>query len=409
MGKEFRYLRIDECLGNLVEKTNIVIGVTTVDTIDALGRIAYDEIVSPIDIPPYDRSAVDGYAVCSEATTSASPNNPIPLILRSRGDGISCGEAVPISTGDRVPLGADAVVMLEDTFVDNSKNVVLITRPVPKYANISRVGEDLKSGDVVVERGRLVRPWHIAAMAAIGLDRVRVYREVEIGVITIGSELRSGSVDVYSEGGVIDVTSKLVIGSLREYRFIKPRWYGIVEDDAKSIALVIQRAAAENDIVITSGGTGPSDRDLTFNALSLLGKERKVDVISRGIAMRPGRPTSIAVIDGKPLFMLSGYPVAAYISLRVLVLQFIVKLLGIRGAEPIEVPAVLSRRVVGSVGYDVIARMKAYRCGNDLCAEPMALHGSGVLRTLLDSNALLHIRQDLEGFDRGERVWIQIL
>uniref|UniRef100_A0A7J3JSE0 Molybdopterin molybdenumtransferase MoeA n=1 Tax=Ignisphaera aggregans TaxID=334771 RepID=A0A7J3JSE0_9CREN len=405
----FSYTRIDECIENLARITNLSIEAVTVDLDEALNKIAYDTITSPIDIPPYDRSAVDGYALCSEATTSASPSNPIPLVIKNKGNKIDCSEALPVSTGDRLPLGADAVVMLEDTYTDNTRNIVYITRSVPKYLNVSRMGEDIKRGDTIVEKGRLIKPWHIAAVAAIGLSKIRVYRGIKIGVITVGSELKSGGIDVYSEGGVIDVTSKLLMSSLREYEFIEPKWYGIVEDSEEKIALLLHRAVIENDIVITSGGTGPGSRDVTFNVLNFLRNEMKIGIISRGVAMRPGRPTTIATINGKPLFMLSGFPIAAYIALRVLVVPFIARLLNIQGIEPIEVPAILTRRAVGSIGYDVFARIKAYRCEDSICAEPIAIHGSGVLRTLMDANAILHIKHNLEGFDKGDKVWIQIL
>ncbi len=406
---KFRYLGINECLENLIKVVEIVIEPITINLSESLDMIAYNNIVSPIDIPPYDRSAVDGYAICGEATTSASPNNPIPLVIKHGSNKISCNEAAPISTGDRLPLGADAVIMFEDTYTDGTKNIVYVMRSVPKYANVSRVGEDIRRGDTIVEKGRLIRPWHIAAMAAIGLSKIRVYRKIRVGVVTIGSELRDGGIEIYSEGGIIDITSKLIVASLQEYRFIEPKWYGIVEDDEDKIASLIRRAVSEDDIVITTGGTGPSNRDLTFNALSLLEKDMRINVISRGVAMRPGRPTTIATINGKPLFMLSGFPVAAYIALRVLVIPFIARFLDIKGIEPIEVPATLTKRIAGSVGYDVFARIKAYRCGDSMCAEPMAIHGSGVLKTLLSSNAILRIDRNLEGFDRGEKVWIQLL
>jgi len=395
----------------LLKATKIDVEPIYEDIDNALGMIVYEDITSPINIPPYDRSAVDGYAVCSDAVTSASPSNPIPLILKDRANEINCSEATPVSTGDRLPLGADAVVMVEDTYTDNIRKVVYVTRSVSKYFNVSRAGEDIRHGDIIAERGRLLRPWHIAAIAAIGLRKIKLFKPIRVGVITTGSEIRDSAegIKVYEEGGVIDVTSKLILASLKEYRFITSKWYGIVPDDAGKIAEILRQSLMENDIVITSGGTGPGNYDVTFNALNILGKRMKVEVISRGIAMRPGRPTSIAVIDNKPIFMLSGFPVAAYIAVKVLVIPFIIRVLNIKGAEPIEVPAILMRRAVGSVGYDVFARIKAYRCGDDICAEPLAIHGSGVLKTLLNSNAILRINHDLEGFDKGEKVWIQIL
>ena len=184
----YDYIEVSKALNMLAEQARLSIDIVELDIESSIGFIAAENVFSPIDLPPFDRSAVDGYAVCSEVVSSASPNNPVPLKLIDYSDKLpSCDYAVQISTGARMPLGADAVVMLEDAYREG--DTVYILRSVPKYGNVSRKGEDIKEGEIVVEKGTIIRPVHVAALSALGITKVKVFRKIRIGLVSTGSEV----------------------------------------------------------------------------------------------------------------------------------------------------------------------------------------------------------------------------
>lgn len=404
----YDYIEVSKALNMLAEQARLSIDAVELDIESSIGFIAAENVFSPIDLPPFDRSAVDGYAVCSEVVSSASPNNPVPLKLISYSDKLpSCDYAVQISTGVRMPLGADAVVMLEDAYREG--DTVYILRSVPKYGNVSRKGEDIKEGEIVIEKGAIIRPVHVAVLSALGITRIKVFRKVRIGLVSTGSEVMppQQGIEVYKKGMILDSTAILLRSALSMFRFIEVNWYGFVKDCEEEIKAVAEKALKENDIVIFTGGTGPGNTDKTFKAVSSISNDLKI--LSRGLAIRPGRPTTILVINGKPVFLLSGFPVAAYIALHEIVLRFIYTALGIKEQPLIEVPVRLSKRVFGSVGYDTYIRAKVTKCGDELCAEPLFLHGSGVLRSLLEANSLIVVPRNVEGYEKGERIWVKLL
>lgn len=403
----YHYKSIEEALKSLLQHVKLEPGFTEVELDNAVGMVLAEDIYAPIDLPPFDRSAVDGYAICSEAVSSASPNNPIPLKIQFGNALNSCDEAIPVVTGQKMPVGADAVVMIEDVIRDN--NTIYVTKSLSKYANVSRRGEDIRAGEKIASKGEIIKPVHVAIFSALGITRIRVFEKISIGVIATGSEVAEPTYGIraYEEGLTLDSTSILIRAILSEYRFINTKWYGIIKDDEKQIEETILKALNENQVLVITGGTGPSDHDKTFNAVVNIGKNPII--IARGLAMKPGRPTSIVVLENKPVFLLSGFPVAAYIALNVVVLNFIFKALGISNETFIEVPALATKKVSGSIGYDTFVRARIFRCGDELCTEPVLLHGSGVLKSLLISNALLVVPRNVEGFDKGDKIWVKIL
>jgi molybdopterin molybdotransferase len=407
-GMKYEYVAVDTAIEKLAKAVELNLAIQDVETKSAVGMICAEDVYSPIDLPPFDRSAVDGYALCSEAITSASPNNPIPLKLLPQGSVLSsCGNAIPVATGQRIPEGADAVVMLEDATQEG--DVIYVMRSVPKYGNVSRKGEDIKKGELVVAKGTIIKPQHIAALSAIGMARVKVYRKLNVGLISTGSEVVSPShgLKAYEQGYILDSTSILIYTALSMHRFVNVNWYGFVKDEELEIRTIAERALNENDVLVFTGGTGPGETDKTFKSIVEMGKD--VKIIARGLAIRPGRPTSILVIESKPVFLLSGFPIAAYIALHEVVLRAIYTLLKIRSELFVEVPAKVVKRVCGSVGYSTYVRAKLSKCDGELCAEPVLLHGSGILRSLLEANALIVIPRNVEGFEKGERIWIRLL
>lgn len=404
----YNYMSIDSAIEELVKVVKLNISVQDMELENAAGMICAEDIYSPIDLPPFDRSAVDGYALYSEATSSASSNNPIPFKLVNYGSVLpSHNNAVPISTGQRIPEGADAVVMVEDVIREG--DIIYVMKPIPKYGNVSRKGEDIRKGELLVAKGTIIKPQHLATLSAIGMTHVKVYRRLNIGLISTGSEVVSPlqGLKAYEQGFILDSTSILIFAVLSAHKFMNVNWYGFVKDDEHEIKAMTEKALNENDILIFTGGTGPGESDKTFK--SIVEMNRDIRIIARGLAIRPGRPTSIIIVENKPIFLLSGFPVAAYIALYEVVLRALYTLLKIRNELFIEVPARIVKRVYGSAGYDNYLRAKLFKCNEDLCVEPIMLRGSGILKSLLEANALIVIPRNVEGFEKGEKIWIKIL
>ncbi|MDI9619360.1 MAG: molybdopterin molybdotransferase MoeA [Candidatus Nezhaarchaeota archaeon] len=376
---------------------------------EAAGLIASRSISAPYDMPLYDRSAVDGYAVHAEDTYGASLHGAAELKVVGRvtsstsieevsKTSLKLSEAVEILTGGPLPPGADAVVMYEDVTRMNDK--IYVHRALPRWANVSRRGEDFKEGETIVEKGVLLAPWHLAALAAFGFSRVHVYDKLKVGILATGGELAEPLQPVPLRKGVYNSTSTMIMSCLSGRRFIEAVYLGRVMDDVERIAEGIEGAfRAGFDAVVTTGGTGVSGDDVTTRAV-----ERVGTIAVRGVAIRPGRPTSIGVVEGKPVFMLSGFPVAALVALEFVVLPVIYRLFGSTPQPKPIVKAKLTRRLANVVGHRSYVRAKVFRRNGELIVEPLRLTGSGVLSTLVKGNGIIEVPEGLEGYEPGEEV-----
>ena len=411
-----RFTDLDKAIELLLTRARVVPNAIDIDIENAMGMVLAEDVVSPIDVPPSDRSAVDGYAIRAEDVSSASPYNPIPLRVIGRIElgtessdlELPEGTAIEIVTGASLPRGANAVVMYEDT--ERQGDVIYVTKAVAKFENVSRRGEDIRRGEVIARRGCIVRPWHIYTALSLGITRIKVYRPIKVGVIAVGSELvdpysSTSLEEVVSTNRVFDSTSRLVVSLLRMYRFVEPRYVTLVNDDINEISSAIDRAAKDNDIVVTVGGTGVGPKDLTPRAVNAIGGE----ILVRGIAMKPGRPTSIALVDGKPIFLLSGYPVAALVATLFLVLEYIARSIGIQDRLLPKIKLPLCRRLASSPGYTSFVRVKIVEKGDEMCVEPIALHGSGVISTVMQADGIVVVPRDVEGYEAGELVDVYLL
>lgn len=375
---------------------------------DALGLYASRDVTSPVDVPPFDRAAFDGYAVRSADTLGASPTNPAILRVagkslpgRAHGGRLGPGEAVEIATGAPLPEGADAVVPYEEAQARGE--FIEVYRPVPQLYCVSRRGEDIKAGEVVLRRGRRIRPWDVGVLASAGIRYVHVYR-VRAAVISTGDELVELDEAPPPPGKVINSTRHVVTALLRELG-VEAHYMGLVPDDEEKIGEAVKRALGRFDLVITTGGVSVGEADRVMSAVMRLGPE----VAVHGIAARPGRPNSAAIVRGKPVVMLSGLPVAAVVGFEVLVRPVVLRMVGAREDPVPVVRAVLTRRVVTPVSVRSFVRVRVYRQGDVLYAEPLAVTGSGILSTLTRGNGLLIVPEHREGYDEGDVVEVVLL
>ncbi|WP_440059637.1 molybdopterin molybdotransferase MoeA [Thermogladius sp. 4427co] len=376
----------------------IRLGVEIVGLLEAYGRILASDLYALVDYPGFDRSAVDGYAVRSIDTYGASMFNPARLAIVGEGS-LNPGSARRVSTGEPIPEGADAVVMKED--VVERGGFIEVFKPVAEGSNISRKAEDFRVGERILSKGTLIDSRTIPIIAASGHYRIEVYERIRIGVVSIGSEIVEPywGTGVSGHASLFNSTAYVVLSYLKRFSFVEASYYGIVPDRLGAIEDVVLRALELNDMVITTGGTGPGSSDLVYDFV-----ERNGRWVFRGVAIRPGRPTSLSIVGGKPVLHLSGFPVAAWVGIEGLLRRALAKALGVNGLDPVVVYARLKKRLPNQAGYTSFIRTMLARDGTMLTVEPYMLRGSGLVKSLALTNSYIILDERSEGFEEGDIV-----
>jgi molybdopterin molybdotransferase len=359
------------------------------------GRILCADVVAGEDIPGFDRSVVDGFAVRAEDTAGSSDSIPALLLCAGRvamghpdaGLRVMNGGCVYIPTGGVLPAGADAVVMVEHT--EETGDTVLVKRPVSHGENVLLHDDDFRRGAVVLPVGRRLSPQDAGVLAACGRSTVTVSRKPVVGVISTGNELVPVTATP-GPGQVRDANASMLAAYLREYGCI-PRLYGIVADEQKAFESVISRALPECDVLLLSGGSSKDDRDMT--AASIAGRG---EVLVHGIAIAPGKPTIIGSIDGKPVFGLPGHPASAFVVLIAIVCPLLDRMLGQKKPFLRTTRATLGNSIPSQKGREEYVRVRL----EDGTAYPV-FGKAGLLNTLVASDGLVRIPSGWEGMETG--------
>jgi molybdopterin molybdotransferase len=370
----------------------------TVPAESAVGRVLAGPVAADTDIPGFDRSIVDGFAVRSADTTGAGDASPVffrytgRIAMGSSGPGpvLQEGECAYIPTGGVLPHGADAAVMVE--YTEETGDMILVKKPVSHGENVLRYNEDFSAGETVLAAGRRVTPQDIGVLAACGCTEVPVMRKPVVGIISTGNELVPATVRP-APGQVRDANSPMLAAWLCEYGCI-PRMYGIVRDERSAFETVIARALPECDILLLSGGSSKDDRDMTAGVIAAQG-----EVLVHGIALAPGKPTIIGRIGGKPVLGLPGHPAAAFVVLIAVVRPLIETVLGLRETRLRTVKAILAKNIPSQRGREEYVRV---RVENGI-ATPL-FGKSGLLNTLVKSDGLVCIPAGHEGLEQGIEV-----
>ncbi|MEM3018325.1 MAG: molybdopterin molybdotransferase MoeA [Candidatus Bathyarchaeia archaeon] len=373
---------------------------TTVE--NALGRVLAVDVVAPEDLPALDRSAVDGYAVIAQDTFGASPSNPVILRLASIDSKpdlhLRSGEAAYVDTGAPLPIGSDAVVMVEFT-TKIGPDTIEVYKAVAPRDDVSWRGEDVKRGEIALKEGTRLEPQDLGMLVALGIGDVQVYKRPLVGVLSTGGELAPPGTDE-RPGRVTDVNSIVLSSMVKKYGGT-PVLMGCVEDDFERIRSMIMDGLGRCDLMVVTGGTSEGQADLTVEAIDSLGKP---GVVVHGVAMRPGRPTALASINGKPVINLSGYPVAAMIGFYLFGRPLLARMLRTPQDTDPCVRARVTRRVPAGSGLRSFVRVKVSRSGGGYSAEPVRSTGSGVISSMVNANGFLVIPEHVEGVDEGEEV-----
>ncbi len=387
-----------------------VLGEEEIPLLESYDRVLGKNVVSTLDIPPFNRSTVDGYAVKAEDTFGAEENQPAKLTivgLVSVGEQpricIEKGEAAEIVTGAPIPEGADAVVMVEDADRENSE--LSVFRAVTQDENVMKRGTDIKKGDVVLKTGQVLTASDIGVLAALGLIKVKVLKVPKVAVLSTGAEVTEPGKELPA-GRIYDINAYSLSTAVRESGG-RPVYLGVVPDDKTELQKVLKRGLASADIVMTSGGVSVGPKDLTPQIVNSLGQP---GVIISGIAVKPGKPTTMALIGKKPVVCLPGHPTSALLLFYLLVRPIIQLMSGRPAREVKTIKALMSRRVFSARGRRTFVMVKLKHGKSDRwVVEPVETGASGAITTLAKADGFVEIPENHQFIDAGEEVVVTIL
>lgn len=373
-------------------------GEKRVPLIGSAGYVLRTDIISDVDIPGFDRSAVDGYALVAADTVGAGES--IPAMLRLSGSidmgGVSKDRVLPgtcmyIPTGAFLPPGADAVVMIE--YCEVMDDEVLISKPAAVGENIVYKGEDFSTKRPAIQAGTKINSRVMGVLAACGVEDVLVSEKPRIAIISTGNEIVPVT-EVPGPGQVRDVNTYLIAGFIQESGGI-PVIIGIVQDERRLLEEALDKAVSEADIVLISGGSSKGERDMCADIIGSQG-----ELLVHGIALSPGKPTIIGQVKNKPVIGLPGHPASAYVVLHALVRDLVHAITG-EISFPVRQSGVLTSPVPSAKGREDYVRV--IKKDDDITP----LFGkSGLTNTLVNSDGLLCIPADTEGYEKGTRVFI---
>lgn len=381
-----------------------------ISTADALGRVNAADLVAPEPLPGFDRSTVDGYAVRAADTFGASDSLPALLQVigevpmgRSPGFGLSRGQAALIHTGGMLPDGADAVVMREHAQSARS-NEIEVLRAVAVGENVLKMGEDVHTGEVILPAGRILRPAEIGGLLALGITEIQVARKPLIGVLSSGDEVVPPD-RVVQPGQVRDVNS-YTLAALIQSAGGAPRRYGVIPDGREALTEALAKALEECAAAVITAGSSASSRDLTAEVIQQMGRP---GVLVHGVNVRPGKPTILAVCDGKAVVGLPGNPVSALVIAGLFVVPLVRRLLGI--SEECAKTAVTARLTInlpsqaGRVDYYPVRLIST---PEGWLAEPV-FYKSNLILTLAKADGLARIPADSTGLAAGDPIEVQLM
>jgi molybdopterin molybdotransferase len=377
------------------------LGEATIPVNEALNRVLATDIVAKEDLPRFDKAAVDGYALKSEDTIGASQFKPVTFqITELREVGVK--QARQIWTGNPVPKGANAVVMIENTKKADGKLEVWVQ--LATGGNVSKKGEDVKKAEKIIEAGTRLSPYHLALLAAVGKSQVKVAEKPRVAILATGSELADAGSKL--SGNQIFDSNRVMLAAMCHELGAEPVDLGIAKDDLAEIGERLKMGLREFNAVITTGGTSVGGLDLVPDVVNNTGKP---GVIVHGVALRPAMPTAVAVLAGKPVMILSGNPVAAVIGFEVFARPLICKMLGMKHTEPrLTVNAVLTRKVAAALGRRTFVRVRVTLKNGEFLAEPISARGSGAISTMTRSNGFVVVPENRGGVTEGEVVMVRL-
>jgi putative molybdopterin biosynthesis protein len=390
-------------------------GIETIALPDALGRVLAADVISPVDVPSFDRANVDGFAVASEDTFGASEEVPRRVRLGDEiihtgivpATTIRPGTAVEIATGGMVPRGADAVVMLE--YAEARDGELAIARAATPGSGVSFAGTDITRGETVLRRGQLLTSRDTGVLAAIGVADVDVWRKPIVAILSTGDELIAPG-EPMQPARVYDSNAQVLADAVRELGG-EPQRFGITRDDIGALRDSLHKALAIADVVMLSGGTSKGAGDLSYRVVAELSEP---GIVAHGVALKPGKPICLAATHGRPVIVLPGFPTSAIFTFHEFVAPVLRLLAGRSAQERTVVPARLAVKVNSEIGRTEYLLVGLVETSGDadsrpsLTAYPMG-QGSGSVTTFSRADGFATIGRHQEILQAGTIVDVQLL
>ncbi|UCE97820.1 MAG: molybdopterin molybdotransferase MoeA [Dehalococcoidia bacterium] len=342
-----KLISFDKALDIAKRNANPITRIERVSLEESLGRVLAEDIIAEHNTPPFNRVAVDGFAVIAADTFRSSRQNPKTLEIvdviyagaRPEKE-VRAGTCIQVSTGVKMPNGADSVVMVEDIKFEN--NNIKVVKPIYPGANVAPIGEDVKKGELILKKGQLITPGNLGILASQGMENVTVYEKPKVAIIPTGDEITPIGQKL-EETHIYDINSHTVSAIVNQNGGIAIR-FAIISDTQESLKNAMIKAL-EADMVVFTGGSSVGERDILADVL-----DKEGEVLFHGIQIKPGKPTLFAVVDDKPFWGMPGYPTSCLINAYLLLIPTIRKIARLPLARKIEVPAKLAENVSGSIG-----------------------------------------------------------
>ena len=403
MVEKRRPISVSEALERVLDKASRI-GDENVELEESYGRILAEPIVASSDVPPFDRSPYDGYAIRSADSAGATGDNRISFrVIDHIGAGevsakkLKANEAVRIMTGAQLPEGADAVVMFEQTV--ETEQGITIRKPFEALENVSLQGEDVQKNKVVIDSGNLINPGTIALLATFGYSQVAVAKQPVVGILSTGTELL-GVDDELVPGKIRNSNGPMIVAQLKRMGF-RCKMYGMSIDQLDESYEVVKKAAEETECLITTGGVSVGDFDFLPAIYERLGAE----VLFNKVAMRPGSVTTVAVANGRYLFGLSGNPSACFTGFELFVRPALLKMMG---AEKLYLPQ--TKAVLGEDFTKANPFTRFIRASYDGdTVSPAGFNKSNAVSSIARGNALIVLPGGSRGFHTGDAVDVLLL
>ncbi|HSV48984.1 MAG TPA: gephyrin-like molybdotransferase Glp [Candidatus Acidoferrales bacterium] len=383
-----------------------------VNLLDAPNRVLSEDFIVPIDIPPFTRSAMDGYAVIASDTKGASNKHHITLEVVGKtfaGDTntlkVSPGKAVAVATGGRIPQGADAVVMVEYTALDGGK--VKVFKEIELGKNVALKGEDLQKGAIILKKGTWLRPQDVGLIASVGIPTVKVICKPKVAVFSTGSELVEPGSKLNTDAVLYDSNRYMLSAMINEAGGEAVN-LGICKDDENTIMATLKKAL-QYDLVVMSGGSSVGEKDYVPAVINRAGKP---GVLVHGVAMRPGSPTALSIVEGKPVISTPGYPVACYFAFYTFGKPLLLRMLGTTGLPEGKVTAKMASGIKLHEEMQTFLRVKLKTTKDRkgelyYLAEPVSAAAASIQRTLTGSDGVVMVNKSR--LVKGQKVEVHLL
>lgn len=358
----------------------------------SIGRITAEPVFAHTSSPNHNAAAMDGIAVISKTTFGANESNPVLLKEGKDFEYINTGYVI------RDPY--DAVIMIEDV-VEMDHGSVQIIKPAAPWQHIRPIGEDIVVGEMIIPANHKIRPLDLGALLSGGVQEIEVYEKVRVGIIPTGTEIVEPHKSL-EKGMIYESNSRMFAGLVEEYGGVAKKWPPI-NDEYELLKNTVKEAVSKHHLVIVNAGSSAGSKDYTRGIIEELG-----EVVIHGIAIKPGKPTILGLVDGKPVLGIPGYPVSAYFAFETFAKTLMLKMQNMQSQSIQKVKATLSRRIVSSLKHMEYVRIKLGQVGDKLIATPLN-RGAGVTMSLVRADGILKVPRNSEGLESTETVEVELL